>query len=197
RGGGGRGVGPLCGRQTEGGELQRWLPHGRYGFIALLVMGGVGKTALAASAVHAVAAHFEIVFWRSLLNAPPLDEILSAALHVVSGHSLPEVPASLDKQLSLLLDYLRRRRCLLILDNLESILKPGQAGAYQAGYAPYGQLIQCLGESRHNSCLLLTSREQPSELGQLKASTPALHVLRLSGLDAASGQAMLTACGLP
>src|SRR6185436_1646303 len=70
-------------------------------------------------------------------------------------------------------------------------------GAYQNGYAPYGQLIQCLGESRHNSCLLLTSREPPIELARLQASTPALRVLRLSGLDAADGQAMLTACGLP
>src|SRR5437764_1452174 len=83
---------------------------GRCRLIALMGMGGVGKTALAATAVQAVAAHFEIVIWRSLLNAPPLDEILSAALYVVSGHSLPDVPASLDERLALLLDYLRRRR---------------------------------------------------------------------------------------
>jgi WD40 repeat protein/DNA-binding SARP family transcriptional activator len=190
-------VGPLYGRQTEVAHLQQWLLHDRYRMIALLGIGGVGKTALAATAVQAVAEHFEIVFWRSLLNAPPLDEILSAVLQEVSGHSLPEVPASLDEQLALLLDYLRRRRCLLVLDNMETILQPGHAGAYQAGYAPYGQLIQRLGQSRHNSCLLLTSREPPIELARLETSTPALRVLPLSGLDAADGQAMLTACGLP
>jgi hypothetical protein len=122
---------------------------------------------------------------------------MRTVLQVVSGHSLPEMPASLDEQLALLLDYLRRRRCLLVFDNMESILQPGQAGAYQAGYALYGQLIQRLGESRHNSCLLLTSRNQPIELARLETRTQALRVLRLSGLDATDGQAMLTACGLP
>jgi WD40 repeat protein/DNA-binding SARP family transcriptional activator len=190
-------VGPLYGRQTELAQLEDWLLRERCRVVALLGMGGVGKTALAATAAQALAPHFEIVFWRSLLNAPPLDEILAAALQLVSGHSLLEMPASLDEQLTVLLDYLRRRRCLLVLDNMESILQPGQAGAYQAGYASYGQLIQRLGESRHNSCLLLTSREAPSELARLQASTPALRVLRVSGLDAVDGQAVLSASGLP
>jgi WD40 repeat protein/DNA-binding SARP family transcriptional activator len=190
-------VGPLYGRHTEAAQLEHWLLHERCRLIALLGIGGVGKTALAATTVQALAAQFEVVFWRSLLNAPPLDEVLPAALQVVSGHSLPDVPPSLDEQLALLLDYLRRRRCLLVLDNMESILQPGHPGAYQAGYAPYGRLIQCLGESRHSSCLLLTSREPPSELARLPAGTPALRVLRLRGLDAADGQAMLVASGLP
>jgi WD40 repeat protein/DNA-binding SARP family transcriptional activator len=190
-------VGILHGRQIEAAQLEHWLLHERCRVIALLGMGGVGKTALAATTAHALAAHFEIVFWRSLLNAPLLDEILRAALQAVSDYSLLEVPASLDEQLALLLDYLRRRRCLLILDNLESILQPGQASAYQSGYAPYGQLIQRLCQTRHSSCLLLTSREQPSELAQLDAGSPALRALRLSGLDAVGGQAVLTSCGLP
>jgi WD40 repeat protein/DNA-binding SARP family transcriptional activator len=190
-------VGPLYGRRAEAAQLEAWLLHERCRLIALLGMGGVGKTTLAATTVQALAPHFEAVFWRSLLNAPPLDEVLSAALQVVSGHSLLDVPASLDEQLALLLDSMRRRRCLLILDNLESILQPGQAGAYQPRYAPYGRLLQRLSESRHNSCLLFTSREAPGELARLQASTPALRVLRVSGLDTVDGQAVLSASGLP
>ena len=142
-------------------------------------MGGVGKTALAATAVHAVAAHFEIVIWRSLLNAPPLDEILSAALQLVSGHSLPDVPASLDEQLALLLDYLQRRRCLLILDNMESILQPDQPGVARPGYEGYAQLLRAAAERPHQSCVLITSRERPQGIARLAEDMPLVRLLQL------------------
>jgi WD40 repeat protein/DNA-binding SARP family transcriptional activator len=190
-------VGLLYGRQAEAAQVEQWLLHDRCRLIAVLGMGGVGKTALAASVVQAVAAHFDIVIWHSLLNAPPLDEILRATLQVLSGYSSAEAPASVGEQLELLLEYLRRSRCLLILDNMESILQPGQAGTYQAGYAPYGQLIQRLGESRHSSCLLLTSRERPLNLARLSEDLPTVQMLRLSGLEPCAGRAMLTARGLP
>jgi hypothetical protein len=39
----------------------------------------------------------------------------------------------------LLLDLLRAHRCLLVLDNLETVLQPGQSeGNCVEGYAPYG-----------------------------------------------------------
>jgi len=63
------------------------------------------------------------------------------------------------------LDYLRRRRCLLVLDNLESILQGDEhSGHFRPGYETYEQLIRRLAEGEHRSCLLLTSREQPSAM---------------------------------
>src|SRR5262249_50237373 len=100
-------VARLYGREAELAQLEHWIADKRCRVVALLGRGGVGKPALAAPTVHAVAAQFEIVFWCSLLNAPPLDEIMSSVLQVVSGHSLPDVPAELDAQLALLVDYLR------------------------------------------------------------------------------------------
>ena len=56
----------------------------------------------------------------------------------------------------------RERRCLFVLDNLETIMQPGAlTGTYRADYADYGALLQGLGEREHQSCLLLTSREKP------------------------------------
>jgi len=41
------------------------------------------------------------------------------------------------------MEYLRSSRCLLVLDNGESILRSGErAGRYRSGYEGYGQLLR-------------------------------------------------------
>lgn len=187
----------MFGRQNELAQLVAWLAHERCQVVAVLGIGGVGKTTLAARAVQAVISHFDTVIWRSLLNAPPIDETLRACLQLLAGPSLGEVPASLDGQLTLLLDYLRQRRCLLVLDNLESVLNTGQATLTNLGYEGYSQLIQRLAECSHASCLLLTSRERPKVLARLEEDRPTARSMRLGGLNASAGQALLTARGLP
>ena len=44
----------------------------------------------------------------------------------------------------------REKRCLLILDNVESVLQEGLgAGQYRKGYEAYGKLFQLIGETKH------------------------------------------------
>ena len=92
---------------------------------------------LAAAVVKTVAGHFDRVIWRSLLNAPPLDELLRPVLQALAGPPLTELPAGLDEQLALLLDGLRPHRCLLMLDNLESLLQGDGQGQMRPGYEGY------------------------------------------------------------
>ncbi len=129
-------------------------------------MGGAGKTTLAAAVVRAAAPTFEVVIWRSLLNAPPLAEIVQNWLQILARQTLSTLPDSVDEQLRLLLTYLRQQRCLLVLDNLESILQPGAAGEMRPGYEGYAQLLQYLAGGEHQSVLLLTSREQPQAISR-------------------------------
>jgi WD40 repeat protein/predicted ATPase/DNA-binding SARP family transcriptional activator len=189
-------VGSLYGRQAEAAQLEQWLIHDRCRLIAVLGMGGVGKTALAATAVRSVATHFDIVIWRSLLNAPLFEELLRPIVQILAGSLVIELPASLDLQLALLLDYLRRQRCLLILDNLESVLHTEGLGQMRAGYEGYARLFDQLAHSQHSSCLLLTSRERPQGMALWEGDLPWVRTLRLEGLDAGAGQAILTARGL-
>src|SRR5690606_14991679 len=75
------------------------------------------------------------------------------------------------------------RRCLLILDNFESIMQPGAlTGTYRTGYGDYGAFVQALSEREHRSCLLLTSREKPSELGRWESLHAPVRSMRLAGL---------------
>jgi WD40 repeat protein/DNA-binding SARP family transcriptional activator len=190
-------IGVFYGRQAELAELKRWLIADRCRLGVVLGMGGVGKTALAAKLTHELADQFEGVIWRSLLNAPPLAEILRVWLQFLSAQQLTDPPASLDERLALLFDFLRQRRCLLVLDNVEGILQGGdRAGSYRPGYEEYGQLIQRLGEAKHQSCLLLTSRERPREFARLEGDTALVRSLQLAGLNAEAGQEILKARGL-
>jgi WD40 repeat protein/predicted ATPase/DNA-binding SARP family transcriptional activator len=186
----------VYGRQAELAQLKHWLLQERCRLIAVLGMGGVGKTTLAAAAVNAAAAEFDVVIWRSLLNAPPLDELLREILQRLANQHLVDMPASTDALLALLATLLRQQRCLLVLDNLESILQPDKPSQMRPGYEGYARLIACVAEEQHNRCLLLTSRERPQGMARREGDMPLVRTLSLDGLDAAAGQAMLTARGL-
>jgi hypothetical protein len=57
------------------------------------------------------------------------------------------VPAAESERLSVLLQLLRARPCLMVLDNSETLSEPGQgAGRYRAGLEGYGRLLQAVGE---------------------------------------------------
>jgi len=92
--------------------------------------------------------------------------------------------------------HLRKSRCLLILDNLEAILQSGQrAGRYRKGYEHYGRLIQRVGETQHQSCLVLTSREKPKEVAPLEGKSSPVRSLQLAGVGHTEGRELLRAKG--
>ncbi|MDQ2714437.1 MAG: helix-turn-helix domain-containing protein [Chloroflexota bacterium] len=181
------------GRSSEYAHLEQSITEGQCQLAVVLGVGGVGKTALASRLVEQVKDSFEYVFWRSLQNAPPLEPILRECIRFLSDQQMVDLPqATVDAQLLVLIQLLREHRCLLVLDNVESIMQAGQrAGQYQEGYHTYGRLIQRVGEAQHRSCLLLTSREKPREVARLENSGPAVRSFHLSGLEQSAGRAIL------
>jgi WD40 repeat protein len=110
--------------------------------------------------------------------------LLEECLQVLAPQQLPEVPTSLERRLSRLLEYLRQARSLLVLDNLEVLLEEREGpGRLRAGYEDYGRLLRRVAETEHQSCLLLTSREKPSDLVPLEGSRKPVRALRLAGLQ--------------
>jgi len=79
-----------------------------------------------------------------------------------------------------------------VLDNLEAVLEPGESEArYRDGYAGYGVLLERLGTSQHQACLMLTSREEPPEVCALEGERGPVHQLELSGLSADESRILL------
>jgi WD40 repeat protein/DNA-binding SARP family transcriptional activator len=190
-------VSRFYGRQAEMDQLARWLIDDRCRLVGVLGMGGIGKTALVTRLAEQVQEQFDYLIWRSLRNAPPLDEILADWILFLSDQQAYDLPAEIDKRLSVLMDFLNQKRCLLVLDNVESILQAGQkAGHFRNGYETYGQLLQRAGESHHQSCLMLTGREKPRTFAPLEGDTPPVRTLQLMNLDPQAGRTLLQDRGL-
>jgi WD40 repeat protein/DNA-binding XRE family transcriptional regulator len=180
------------GREEELALLSRWVLQERCRVVSVLGMGGIGKSALAVTVMHYVAAQFEVVIWRSLRNAPRCSALVEAYLQVLAPQFLRNLPDTLEERLDLLMEQLRAHRVLLVLDNLETLLEEGTGtGRMRAGSEEYIRLLRRIGETAHQSCLLLTSREKPTELVSLEGSRSPVRALRLAGLDAEAGTQIL------
>ncbi len=231
-------VSAFYGRELERDQLARWVLRDRCRLVAILGMGGMGKTTISIELVQRLQTtiasnpslvdiqdpaidtsqypatdQFSCILWRSLLNAPPLRELLLELIQTlmtslgqkvvehtrlaIDPASLPsstllfrgQIPKTRTDRIQLLLKICQQHRCLIVLDNCESIFQAGaQVGQYRTGYADYGDLFSTFGRMNHQSCLILTSREKPTEISQLEGINAKVRTLVLTGLDATAGQ---------
>jgi WD40 repeat protein len=209
-------VSSFYGRAEELATLTQWIVQDRCRLITLLGMGGIGKTALSVKLVQEVVENgrvdawkrgnvdknlsphppipsvspFEFVIWRSLRNAPPLETLLAELIPFLSQQQ------DTQPTLNRLMHYLRSHRCLVVLDNLETILQGGdRGGQFRDGYEGYGELLRLVSETHHQSCVMITSREKPAEVAAFEGVELEVRSLTLSG-SAQAAQAILQVKGL-
>ncbi len=174
-------VSVFYGRISELATLETWIQVDCCRLVGVLGMGGMGKTALSIKLAEQIQEQFEYVIWRSLRNAPPLETLLRELVPFLSQQQKTEA------KMGHLLQCLRDSRCLVILDNMETILQAGeQAGQYRPSYEEYGEMIRLVGETAHQSCFILTSREKPAEIATFEGNELSVRSLQLSGSESAS-----------
>jgi transcriptional regulator with XRE-family HTH domain len=192
-------IATLVGHDSELAMLSGLVDDERRRVVGVIGIGGIGKTSLVvAFGERAATRHpdmgkdFDAIVFRSLRNAPPLDTLVESLIQALAPQLAAAANAGLDTMITVLLDLLRARRVLLILNQFEYVLQPGTAaGEYRPGYADYGRLLYRLGESGHQSCLVLTSREKPDELTELEARGLPAATLTPRGLSQAACQRLL------
>ncbi|NJK35497.1 MAG: NB-ARC domain-containing protein [Oscillatoriales cyanobacterium SM2_2_1] len=179
-------VSVFWGREPELTMLGQWLTADQCRLVAVWGMGGIGKTALAVKLVEQCHQDFAIALWRSVRQAPPLVQIA------------PDLVTTLGREPSAdLLEVMRQQRCLIVLDDYETLLQDGElVGTYRPGCEGYGEFLERVARERHQSCLLVLSREQPKEITHHQGDRLPVRSHKLKGLQRAGAVALLAARGL-
>lgn len=192
-------VSRFLGRVHDLDTLQNWILKDHCRLVGVFGIGGIGKTALAVKLAQTVQDAFDFLIWRSLRNAPPLKPLLIDILKPLSRQQVTEqsLPPSEGELISVLIRYLQQQRCLLVLDNAETILQSGdRCGQYRTGYEAYGELLKRVGEIPHPSCLIVTSREKPREFSILSGNALPVRSYQLAGLTSPEGKQLLELKGV-
>jgi len=183
--------------------LETWIIEQNCRLVAITGISGIGKSAIARNLIPQIETQFDRIIWRSLSTSPPLETTLKHLIQFLSDQHPPNpplprggeggvFPANTDEQLSILIEYLREYRCLIVLDDGQKILSSGQiAGNYKPGYENYGTLFKLIGELSHNSCLILNSWEAPLDILTFTPDRSEVRFLQLNGLSEVAASAIL------
>lgn len=168
-------ISTFVGRNEELTQLYQWVVKEHSRLVAILGMGGIGKTAFALKFAKQVQHEYDYVKWLSLSHAPSCDTTIAELVSFLSNQQ-ENTP-----DLGRLKHYLRTSRCLIVIDNWEIILEAGRAGNYLPSYERYNELLQIVGETQHQSCLILTSREKPALVDAIAGDFLTTRSLKLNG----------------
>jgi hypothetical protein len=167
------------GRDAEISTLKSWMVNDRTRLITIYGLTGIGKTALILKLISEIQTEFDYIIYRSL---EPLPKLVNLKAHLTNFFA--ESPTS---SLPEIIDYFRSYRCLVVLDDVQHLFKPGHlAGHYLTEYKDYRNFFQQVATSSHQSCLILSSWEKPGDIETLEKESQSTKSLKVTGLGASA-----------
>ncbi|NES69961.1 MAG: AAA family ATPase [Okeania sp. SIO2D1] len=166
------------GRTQEIKTLKKSILQEQKKIVMLHGMNGIGKTTLVLQLIKNIQNKFDYIIWQSLRDSPPLKTIQTRLIQFISDQN-----STLEtSENSHLLEYLRKHRCLIILDDIQTIFSNGKlASHYTPEHQNYSQFFQLIAQLSHQSSCLIISREKLREISTAKNTS--IRSLHLKGLD--------------
>ncbi|MFM7792843.1 MAG: AAA family ATPase, partial [Microcystis panniformis] len=152
--------------------------------IGIFGIAGIGKTSLVCKLIEQIQEEFTRVIYWSFLNPPLPLEFLENTSNIISQNISFKTEDKFKIKLIKFIKILAKSRCLLFLDNIDAIIE-------HENYREYSEILQAIGQSKHNSCLIITSRKIPQELESLAGNKTSTYFLELQGLDYQTGRQIL------
>ena len=152
--------------------------------IGIFGIAGIGKTSLVCKLIEQIQEEFTRVIYWSFLNPPLPLEFLENISNIISENISFKTEDKFKIKLIKFIKILAKSRCLLFLDNIDAIIE-------HENYREYSEILQAIGQSKHNSCLIITSRKIPQELESLAGNKTSTYFRELQGLDYQTGRQIL------
>jgi len=105
-------------RTSQLTTLENWVLANRTHLITILGLAGSGKSAIALQLIPQIHHQFDCIIWRSLRNSPPLSALETDLIKFLGDRQQTELPS--------IIEYLRSYRCLIVLDDVQTIFSSQQ-----------------------------------------------------------------------
>jgi WD40 repeat protein len=194
------------GRTDELDTFFQWIVTQKCRVLGLWGMGGMGKSTFTLKVckgqnnindAKCIRDDFEYIIFRRLDETHRLSDILSDAILLFSNGS--KSSSLKDGELmDTVLSLLAEKRCLIVLDNAESITENQADGSvkYKIGFENYKIFIDRIGKTKHQSCLFINGREKLDGFSLLQESAPNyVKSHDLNPIDVEAGKSLFTSNG--
>ncbi len=105
------------GRNQQLKQLEQWIISDRCKLITIIGIGGIGKTSLVLALADRIQSQFDCLIWRSFSTVPSLISLLDSLLNIFNQTVVQDISQGTAQ----LIHHLQQRRCLLILDGLDTV----------------------------------------------------------------------------
>lgn len=179
------------GRDNKLQDLKNWMLDDRCRLIAVYGPEGIGKTSLVLELVEQIKDQFDCVIIRSLKSSPPIENTLNDLIQCLSDEKQDIFQdTDVDEKINQLINHLGKQRCLLVLDHAQKILRPEVQKDYEKLFRQIGARLN------DNSCLIITTQQEPKTIIELKAKNSPVRSLLLNRLNFEDAKKVLKSKGL-
>lgn len=160
----------FIGRNKQIKLLESWSQDLNCNCIVVSGMVGCGKTSLITKFAKDNQSQFDYVIWFSLNNSLSPTTLTNNFLKIIGQNQEQHSNSGFTQQdlsslLAQLINHLKQKRILLVLDDLESILEVDQVGiCYQRNLEDYGHFLRSIIATNHQSLMICASRVRPKSL---------------------------------